>query len=964
MQKKIKTSSEADLQQKQVKGSEKGGEERFRMLFEKAPLGYQSLDANGNIIEVNETWLEILGYTKEEVIGKWFGDFLLPEYVEIFGKRFSIFKKQGKIHSEFEMVKKNGNRAFIAFDGRIGYSSTGKFMQTHCVLKDITGEKLTEKKLKEISQNYRVLFEEMAEGAFYQLADGTITDANKAVLEIFGLEREQFLGKYDFNWTVIDENGKAISASQYPSMKAIATGKPVYDFIAGIYNPLKNDIAWVSIHAIPQYRQGENKAFRAFVTMHDITIRKRAEEALKDSTRKLNTTINNLKGVIYRCKNDRDWTMEFLSNGIFELSGYPPEDFIGNKVRSYNDIVHPEDKKELWTKVQVANVKNESYSHEYRIIAADGSIHWVWERGKAVCQKERIEAIEGFITDISDRKKAETELKESEEKYRSLFENAIEGIYQTTLDGQYLNMNPSFARMFGFNSPEEMMEYVSDIKHQLYVHPEDRDFIKQLLIEKGDIGNFEAELYKKNGETFWVSINARLVKDENGKALFIEGTNIDITERKKAEKLFKESQHSLSEAQRIGKIGNWEWISSENKVIWSDEMYRLFGKEPGALLTKEESLQPFHPDDRQLIVDAIRKAIEKNEMQQIEVRIVKPDGEIMYVYGNGEVILDTNEKVIKVFGIYQDITERKRTEEALKEREEIYSSIVNQANDSIALIDAETGAYIEFNEMAYRTLGYEREEFMKLTIFDIDAQLTHERIQENIGELKKGAGLTFETKHKTKQGEIRDVRVSSKIINIRGKEYFATIWNDITEKNQREALLREKDLIFQSLMDNSPVYIFFKDQDIKAIHLSKNYEQLLGMPLEEALGKDMNELFPSELAKSMIEDDKKIIEEGNLIQIDEELNGKYYTTIKFPIHREEASPILAGFTIDITDRKRVEEEIRLLNTELEQRVSERTKELEQKNSELERMNKLFIGRELRMVELKKIIRELEEKLNR
>ncbi len=124
-------------------------EERFQHLFERAPLGYQSLDENGYFIEVNEAWLNTLGYSKEEVVGKWFGDFLAPEFVEAFRERFPIFKSKGKIHSEFEMIHKNGERRYIAFEGRIGYKNDGKFEKTHCILSDITDQKKTQIKNQE-----------------------------------------------------------------------------------------------------------------------------------------------------------------------------------------------------------------------------------------------------------------------------------------------------------------------------------------------------------------------------------------------------------------------------------------------------------------------------------------------------------------------------------------------------------------------------------------------------------------------------------------------------------------------------------------------------------------------------------------------------------------------------------------------------------------------------------------------
>jgi PAS domain S-box-containing protein len=201
--------------------------------------------------------------------------------------------------------------------------------------------------------------------------------------------------------------------------------------------------------------------------------------------------------------------------------------------------------------------------------------------------------------------------------------------------------------------------------------------------------------------------------------------------------------------------------------------------------------------------------------------------------------------------------------------------------------------------------------------------------------LIKSGGQEFETKHKHKDGTIKDIRVSSKLVNIKGKAYITGIWSDISFNKKQQALLKDKDLIFESLLNNSPIYVFFKDHNIKAVHLSKNFEQMLGMPISDAIGKDMNELFPSDIALNMITDDKKIIHEGKLVQAEEELNGRFYATIKFPIYREDLPPMLAGFTIDITEQKKAEIEIKELNQNLEKRVEERTSELTAANKELE-----------------------------
>ncbi len=144
----------------------------------------------------------------------------------------------------------------------------------------------------ESEEKYRLLFENMAQGAFYQRADGALTDVNMAALNMFGLTRDQFLGRtsLDPDWKVITEDGSDFSGEQHPSMLALKSGEPIRNVIAGVYNPKKEKYLWISINAIPQFQTGEEKPYQVFVTMHDITERKRAEEELTQSETFLNAT--------------------------------------------------------------------------------------------------------------------------------------------------------------------------------------------------------------------------------------------------------------------------------------------------------------------------------------------------------------------------------------------------------------------------------------------------------------------------------------------------------------------------------------------------------------------------------------------------------------------------------------------------------------------------------------------------
>jgi len=135
-------------------------------------------------------------------------------------------------------------------------------------------------------------------------------------------------------------------------------------------------------------------------------------------------------------------------------------------------------------------------------------------------------------------------------------------------------------------------------------------------------------------------------------------------------------------------------------------------------------------------------------------------------------------------------------------------------------------------------------------------------------------------------------------------------WNLLRGRMRAEEALRKSEAIFDQFMKNSPIYVFFKDENIRAIRLSENYQTMLGQPVGELLGKDMDELFPSDFSKRVVADDLRILQEGKKFEIEEELDGRFYTTIKFPIHIEGEPPYLAGFTIDITERKRAEDSLK------------------------------------------------------
>jgi PAS domain S-box-containing protein len=199
-----------------------------------------------------------------------------------------------------------------------------------------------------------------------------------------------------------------------------------------------------------------------------------------------------------------------------------------------------------------------------------------------------------------------------------------------------------------------------------------------------------------------------------------------------------------------------------------------------------------------------------------------------------------------------------------------------------------------------------------MTPIDIKPDFTSELFEKLVAPLRNGEKekIVFETIHKRKNQTLYNVEIHLQLLKFKHETLFAAIIHDISERKRTERELRESEEIFKHFMDNSPIYVFFKDENIRSIRLSKNYEKMLGKPMAELLGKNMNDLFPSELARNMIDDDIRIMKEGKQTIIEEELNGRFYSTIKFPIIIDGEPRYLAGYTIDISEQKKAEKDIK------------------------------------------------------
>jgi len=254
----------------------------------------------------------------------------------------------------------------------------------------------------------------------------------------------------------------------------------------------------------------------------------------------------NLPGMVFQgiIQPDGGIELPFVSEGCQAIYGLTPQEITADPSLVVS-IIHPEDRAAFTHSIRETSQRLVPWHWEGRIVTRIGQIKWV--QGTSLPERQADGAVicEGLLCDVTERREAQEALREAERSYRSIFENSLDGIFQTTPAGQYLRVNAALARIYGYETPDALIQGLQDITRQLYVDPERRQEFVRLMQERGAVSNFEAQIYRRNGSLIWIAEHARAVRDDEGRLIFYEGTVQDITERKALE---AERERLLAEA--------------------------------------------------------------------------------------------------------------------------------------------------------------------------------------------------------------------------------------------------------------------------------------------------------------------------------------------------------------------------------------------------------------------------------
>ena len=654
--------------------------------------------------------------------------------------------------------------------------------------------------------------------------------------------------------------------------------------------------------------------------MRDITERKLTENALLESERRYRSLADSGQALIWTATPDKK--CNYFNQVWLNFTGRTMAQENGD---GWAEGVHPDDLDRCFEIYSTSFDRREPFSMDYRLRRHDGEYRWLQDNGTPQFDSEGLfVGYIGHCLDISELKLAEEALRRSEEKYRNIFINAQEGVFQTSVDGTYISVNPALAKMYGFDTPEELMNSRFDIAQDAYSDPRERENFIRLMEDQGFVKGYEYEVKQKDGQKVWFYEDAKAIKDEQGKILFFEGFVVDITERKQAEVALNDKSNLLTNL--IVNLQEGILLEDSNrKIALTNQLFcAMFGilAPPEALIGADcsgsaEQSKMFFKNPVKFISDiekilADKEAVYNDELELADGRYFERDYIPTYL----------ENKYSGHLWKYRDISERKHAALKLEKSENRFSQVVEQSCEVVWEVDA-LGLYTYMSPLSMQVYGYTPEQMVgKLHFYDIAPEEVREEFKNaalNIFSQK----LSFENLINSicqPNGNVITVTTNGlPILNEDGSLIgYRGIDSDITERLRIEDSLKKSEEAYRFITERSNDLIFvcrFKP-DLKFEYISPSVEKITGyLPGEYIsdayLGISMVHPDDQHILKSFIRETLQngIVDESiiSLRWIKKDGSLIWTETQNSPIYNEKGEITgIQGKTSDVSERKQVE----------------------------------------------------------
>ena len=769
----------------------------------------------------------------------------------------------------------------------------------------ITERKRAEEELVRLSSAVKMSTDSIVIGNL----DGKIIDVNEATLKMYGTDDERdLIGKNSFELIAPEELEKALAGAKEVLEKGYVTNRE--------YHIITKDGGRVPVEmSVAIMKDADGKPIGSVGISRDITERKKAEEALKETNMRYKLLFEASEAGINLL--DKYGNFLMVNKPASEPWGMSIENIVNKNIR---DIMPPDMANEAMSLIHEIEKTGTGRKQERYLKHLDR--YFIEDIQPVLDSEGKFFGVQVLTYDITERKKAEEKLTESENKFRTIFENIGDSYYRVDLKGNVTLANPAAVKIIGYDSIEEVIG--KNLAEDFYYYPEARKIFMEELKKHGEVKNLEVTLKRKDGTLVIVEVNSHFVHDATGKPIEIEGIAHNITERKEAEKRLQESEEKLRVMFESITDGVIVTDLTGTVVEANDGAAHLVGYSNKEELIGRNAFEFVSPKDRALAMNATKKTLEGGLVQErTEYTILTADGEEINTDSSAAVLYDSSGNPTGIINVVRDITERKKAEEMLRESTERYRLLFESSEAGINLLD-KYGNFLMVNKPASEPWGMSVENIVNKNIRDImPPDMANEAMSliHEIEETGTGRGQERYIKHLDKYF-IEDVRP---VLDSEGKFFGVQVLTyDITERKRVEEAMRASEERFKELADLLPQIVFETDETGNLTFVNRRALEAGSYGYtEEDIAKGWSAL------QMVAPQDQDRATQDMLRRLSgEELGAVEYTGLRKdgsefsilidanPSVRENKVVGLRGVVIDITERKKAEEEITLLSQAL------------------------------------------------
>jgi PAS domain S-box-containing protein len=921
-------------------------ETKFRNLYEQMRDGFVVVTLEGRILECNEAYCALTGYTREELVHLTYMD-LTPERWHEMERRHleeEILEFGASSLYEKEYRRKDGSIVPIEVRAQVGRSPHGKPLFMWAIVRDITERKGAEQRQRETTQLLTEA-QRLAALGWYVLdvPDGR-WKCSPLLEDIFGISGLEHPKTVE-GWLQIIHPDDREAMWNYFENHVVKSGN-AFDREYRILRPCDGEVRWVHGRGEVSF-DAEGRPLKMVGAIQDITAQKEAEEALGKSEKRLRLIYENVRDIIYYNAMEGDpprLKSIAVSPRVTEMLGYDQEDF-NEDLDLWFSCLHPEDGPAIQAHIERLLHEPGPATVEYRFRRKDtGEYRWMEDTSVPdIGPDGRRVGFFGVVRDVTERKRAEAAVAASEARLRLIVENVQEIIYSVTFDHGPLSSTTSFVSpqvvgLIGY-TPQEFYDapglFVS------ILHPEDEAEVGRLMdrfIADGEGGTRQYRLrHKTTGEYRWMEDRVVLIKDAEGAVVGFQGVARDVTERKRAEAALLESEGRLRKILEqspismalVGMDGTIEYIN--RKAI------ETFGYLPRDIPTMDRWWIQAYPDEeyRAEVVATwmglVQAAIAENhEIEGREYRVTCKDGteKIMFIFG-----VPVAEKV---FVMFQDVTDRALAREALQARLEQHRALVENARAIILQWDPDLKVTF-WNDFATEFFGYSREEILGASLLDTIVPRTETSgrdlevmIRDIAVDVNRFAANINENLTKDRR-RVWVAWTNRPMVDAEGRlTGILSVGTDVTELKRAEGALAESEKRLRVIYDNVQEIVYYLKPGSGAAPVAPSFvnrqiETLLGYTVEEYLQgfeawktvihpEDFERLAQG--ARTLLSDPRPRSREFRVLH---KLTGEYHWIENMVLPDLDASGRPQGYfgvARDVTERRRSEDLLRLRNRQL------------------------------------------------